>query len=451
MTARAGRRVARVVVKVGSSSLTTAAGGIDPAPGPRAGRRARPPSGPAGAEVVLVSSGAIAAGLAPLALPRRPRDLATQQAAAVGRPGAAGAPLHRGVRPARRHRRPGAAHRRRRDPAQPLPQRLPHVRQAARAGRAADRQRERHRGHLRDPVRRQRPARGAGRAPRARRPAAAAQRRRRALRRRPRPGRRDAARPRCPPTPTWPAYSIGRRRRRRGRHRRHAAPRSRPPGSPPAPASRWCSPPPRSAAAALAGEPVGTVFHPTGKRRPTRLLWLAHATEAEGPAASSTPARSGPLTERRASLLPAGITGVTGTLRRRRPGRPGRPRRRVPVARGLVNYDADELPGLLGPLHPRPGPRAGRVVRARGRAPRRPGAAAAPDRAGGRGRFSAIPGRLGKAWQTGCASRSTGSCPARRPVGDDGDLGTCEKWTSLSELCRLWHVTVTVAGETSSR
>src|SRR4029450_13746867 len=35
-----------------------------------------------GGEVVLVSSGAIAAGLAPLGLPRRPRDLATQQAAA---------------------------------------------------------------------------------------------------------------------------------------------------------------------------------------------------------------------------------------------------------------------------------------------------------------------------------------------------------------------------------
>jgi glutamate 5-kinase len=35
-----------------------------------------------GREVVLVSSGAIAAGLAPLGLSRRPRDLATQQAAA---------------------------------------------------------------------------------------------------------------------------------------------------------------------------------------------------------------------------------------------------------------------------------------------------------------------------------------------------------------------------------
>ncbi|GAA4676262.1 glutamate 5-kinase [Pseudonocardia yuanmonensis] len=71
----------RVVVKVGSSSLTSLAGGLDPARLHRlvdalAARRA------AGSQVVLVSSGAIAAGLAPLGLARRPRDLATQQAAA---------------------------------------------------------------------------------------------------------------------------------------------------------------------------------------------------------------------------------------------------------------------------------------------------------------------------------------------------------------------------------
>jgi len=70
-----------VVVKVGSSSLTTATGGLDPSRldalvDAIAGRVA------AGSQVVLVSSGAIAAGLAPLSLPRRPRDLATQQAAA---------------------------------------------------------------------------------------------------------------------------------------------------------------------------------------------------------------------------------------------------------------------------------------------------------------------------------------------------------------------------------
>src|SRR4051794_34921003 len=71
----------RIVVKVGSSSLTTASGGIDEqrvdALVDVLGKLAT-----GGHEVGLVSSGAIAAGLAPLRLRRRPRDLATQQAAA---------------------------------------------------------------------------------------------------------------------------------------------------------------------------------------------------------------------------------------------------------------------------------------------------------------------------------------------------------------------------------
>jgi glutamate 5-kinase len=71
----------RIVVKVGSSSLTTAEGGLDPTRldalvDALAKRRTT------GSQVVLVSSGAIASGLAPLGLTRRPRDLATQQAAA---------------------------------------------------------------------------------------------------------------------------------------------------------------------------------------------------------------------------------------------------------------------------------------------------------------------------------------------------------------------------------
>lgn len=70
-----------IVVKVGSSSLTTSVGGLDPARldalvDAVAARVAT------GTSVVLVSSGAIAAGLAPLGLKRRPRDLPTQQAAA---------------------------------------------------------------------------------------------------------------------------------------------------------------------------------------------------------------------------------------------------------------------------------------------------------------------------------------------------------------------------------
>ncbi|MGI8887427.1 MAG: glutamate 5-kinase, partial [Nocardioidaceae bacterium] len=74
-------RARRVVVKVGSSSLTTREGGIDSlrlqalVDSLVAARRRS-------VEIVLVSSGAIAAGLAPLGLKKRPRDLARQQAAA---------------------------------------------------------------------------------------------------------------------------------------------------------------------------------------------------------------------------------------------------------------------------------------------------------------------------------------------------------------------------------
>src|SRR3954471_9469715 len=81
MTRRAVTEAKRIVVKVGSSSLTTASGGIDP-DRVRALVDALAAARSTGTEIVLVSSGAIAAGLAPLALRRRPRDLATQQAAA---------------------------------------------------------------------------------------------------------------------------------------------------------------------------------------------------------------------------------------------------------------------------------------------------------------------------------------------------------------------------------
>jgi glutamate 5-kinase len=71
----------RVVVKIGSSSLTVRKGGldterIDALVDVLAARHRE------GGQVVLVSSGAIAAGMAPLGLRRRPRDLATQQASA---------------------------------------------------------------------------------------------------------------------------------------------------------------------------------------------------------------------------------------------------------------------------------------------------------------------------------------------------------------------------------
>jgi len=78
-SALAGAR--RIVVKVGSSSLTSIKGGISEE-SLTALADALAAKRNAGAEIILVSSGAIAAGLAPLGLAKRPRDLATQQAAA---------------------------------------------------------------------------------------------------------------------------------------------------------------------------------------------------------------------------------------------------------------------------------------------------------------------------------------------------------------------------------
>ena len=98
--------------------------------------------------------------------------------------------------------------------------------------------------------------------------------------------------------------------------------------------------------AALAGADVGTCFHPTGRRAPARLLWLAHATTSRG-SVRLDPGAVEAVVERRMSLLPAGITAVDGEFAAGDPvdlvDDAG-----VAVARGLVAYDAAELPALLG-------------------------------------------------------------------------------------------------------
>lgn len=74
-------RARSVVVKIGSSALTDLGTGLDTARLDRLAdaleARMR-----AGSDVIVVSSGAIGAGLAPLGLKKRPTDLATKQAAA---------------------------------------------------------------------------------------------------------------------------------------------------------------------------------------------------------------------------------------------------------------------------------------------------------------------------------------------------------------------------------
>ncbi|HZP51131.1 glutamate 5-kinase [Actinocrinis sp.] len=100
------------------------------------------------------------------------------------------------------------------------------------------------------------------------------------------------------------------------------------------------------AARALAGDAVGTLFHRTGKRSAARLLWLAHATAPRG-ALKLDEGAVDAIVRRRLSLLPAGITAVSGTFVAGDPVDLVDPSGRA-VARGLVNYDAVELPSLLG-------------------------------------------------------------------------------------------------------
>ena len=100
------------------------------------------------------------------------------------------------------------------------------------------------------------------------------------------------------------------------------------------------------AAEALAGAAVGTLFHQVRARPAARLFWLAHATSPRGRLMLDAGAVRA-VVERQASLLPAGIVSVDGRFTAGDPVDLVDPAGRA-VARGLVNYDAGELPGLLG-------------------------------------------------------------------------------------------------------
>nr|MBA3293321.1 glutamate 5-kinase [Geodermatophilaceae bacterium] len=98
--------------------------------------------------------------------------------------------------------------------------------------------------------------------------------------------------------------------------------------------------------AALAGDDVGTLFPATGRRPTVRLFWLRYASRPRGSIVLDAGAVRA-LRARRASLLAAGITGVAGDFLADDPvelvDSEG-----VAVGRGLVAYDARELPAMLG-------------------------------------------------------------------------------------------------------
>ncbi|MHB8450011.1 MAG: glutamate 5-kinase [Mycobacteriales bacterium] len=97
----------------------------------------------------------------------------------------------------------------------------------------------------------------------------------------------------------------------------------------------------------LAGVPVGgTLFHPTGPRAASRLLWLAHASAPRGRLHLDDGAVDA-VVLRRLSLLPAGVVGVDGDFEAGDPVELLDPAGR-PVARGLAAYSAAALPGVLG-------------------------------------------------------------------------------------------------------
>jgi glutamate 5-kinase len=105
-----------------------------------------------------------------------------------------------------------------------------------------------------------------------------------------------------------------------------------------------------SASTALDGAEVGTVFAPTGPRLSARRFWLRHMAGSRGRLHLDDGAvravTSGPATKRR-SLLAAGITGSDGDFEAGDVVELVGPRGET-VARGVVAFDAEEMPELVG-------------------------------------------------------------------------------------------------------
>ena len=90
----------------------------------------------------------------------------------------------------------------------------------------------------------------------------------------------------------------------------------------------------------------GTAFAPLDHRRPRRLLWLAYASKVRGRLwVDAGAARA--LTDGQASLLAAGVTAVQGDFVAGDPVEVVDSAGTV-IARGLVGFSSEELPAMLG-------------------------------------------------------------------------------------------------------
>lgn len=97
--------------------------------------------------------------------------------------------------------------------------------------------------------------------------------------------------------------------------------------------------------AALAGEPVGTWFEPTGARPASRTLWIAHAAPSRGELLLDEGAVDA-ITRRKKSLLAAGVRQVISHFDSGDVVDIAGPNGLV--ARGIVAYDSDTVESMAG-------------------------------------------------------------------------------------------------------
>ena len=100
------------------------------------------------------------------------------------------------------------------------------------------------------------------------------------------------------------------------------------------------------AGSAVLGEDVGTVFAPTGKRAASRLQWLAHAARTRGQLVLDEGAAAA-IARGKASLLAAGVSAVRGEFDAGDPVELVAPDGSL-VARGLAQFAAHQIPAMLG-------------------------------------------------------------------------------------------------------